>query len=155
VIWLLLLLVLTNLVAIGVAFGLWRLCSHADAEATPEIAELLATVARQRAAMGGARRIISVEILNPIELAGTRGRVIGIAGSLAPGLTRRVVYDQAMKTLRRQLAEQRVVADVRLHTLRPQRPEPPAVTQQDSGYVDVVETAQQPDLAEPEIPPND
>src|SRR4051794_2184605 len=69
------------------------------------------------------RRIITIEILNPIELAGTRGRLAGIAGSLAPGITRRVVYDQAIKNLRRQLAEERVVADVRVHTVSPARPD--------------------------------
>lgn len=134
--WLLLLLVVTNLVAIGLAAALWRLRPR-DVEPTPELAELLANVARQPGAIG-TRRIISVEILNPIELAGTRGRVIGIAGSLAPGITRRVVYDQAMKTLRRQLAEQQVVADVRLHTLRPQPAEPRAAGE---AYIDVVEPA--------------
>lgn len=67
------------------------------------------------------RRIISVEILNPIELAATRGRVAGLAGSLAPGLTRRVVYDQTVKVLRQRLVEERVMADVRVHTVRQHR----------------------------------
>ena len=65
------------------------------------------------------RRVITVEILNPLELAANRGRVAGIAGSLAPGLVRRMVHDQTLKRLQRELAAQRVAADVRLHTLRP------------------------------------
>jgi hypothetical protein len=65
------------------------------------------------------RRIITVEVLNPIELAGSRGRIAGIAGSLAPGITRRVVYDQVLARLRRQLADENVAADVRLHIMRP------------------------------------
>jgi len=63
--------------------------------------------------------VITIEILNPIELAATRGRLVGMAGSLAPGLTRRIVYDQAVRNKKRQLAEEHVVADVRVHTLRP------------------------------------
>jgi len=65
------------------------------------------------------RRLITVEILNPLELAASRGgRIAGLAGSLAPGLTRRVVYDQTLKTLRSELVRMAVHADVRLHTLR-------------------------------------
>ena len=70
------------------------------------------------------RRVITVEILNPLELAANRGRVAGIAGSLAPGLVRRMVHDQTLKRLQRELAAQRVAADVRLHTLRPVVTEP-------------------------------
>ena len=65
------------------------------------------------------RRLITIEVLNPIELVGSRGRMASIAGSLAPGLARRLVYDQVLKTLRRELADKQVVADVRLHQLRP------------------------------------
>jgi hypothetical protein len=63
--------------------------------------------------------VITIEILNPIELAGTRGWWAGIAGSLAPGLTNRVVYDQAIRLVRTQLADHDVVADVRLHVFDP------------------------------------
>jgi len=76
------------------------------------------TAPRPAGLTGKTRRLISVEILNPMELVNNRGRVAGLAGSLAPGLARRVVYDQALKTLRRQLENKQVLADVRLHTLR-------------------------------------
>jgi hypothetical protein len=72
------------------------------------------------------RRLITIEVLNPIELVGSRGRVASLAGSLAPGIARRLVYDQVLKTLRRELADKQVVADVRLHQLRP-LPRPVAV----------------------------
>jgi hypothetical protein len=66
------------------------------------------------------RRLITIEILNPRELATSRaGRIAGLASTVAPGLTRRVVYDQTYKTLRRELDRMAVQADVRLHTLRP------------------------------------
>jgi hypothetical protein len=68
------------------------------------------------------RRIITVEILNPIELAASRGRLAGVAGSLAPGIIRRIVYDQAVRNMRRQMVHEKVIADVRLHTVQP-RPE--------------------------------
>jgi hypothetical protein len=81
---------------------------------------------------GRDRRLITVEILNPIELATARGgRVAGLAGTLAPGLTRRIVYDQTLRILRRELTGKDVLADVRVHTLRtvakqavPKQPEP-------------------------------
>jgi hypothetical protein len=66
------------------------------------------------------RRLLTIEVLNPLELATARGgRIAGLAGSIAPGLTRRIVYDQVFKILRRELDRMGVHADVRLHTLRP------------------------------------
>lgn len=88
----------------------------------PEAAAALDGTPRPAVPKGTTRRLISIEILNPIELAGTRGRLVGLAGSLAPGLTRRIVYDQTLRILRQQLVEQQVLADVRLHTLRPAPP---------------------------------
>jgi hypothetical protein len=87
------------------------------------------------------RRLITIEVLNPLELASTRaGRLAGLAGTLAPGLTRKLVYDQVYKTLQRELDRMAVHADVRLHTLRsvplPQRVRPPA--RPDDRVVDAV-----------------
>lgn len=74
------------------------------------------------------RRLITIEVLNPLELATARGgRIAGLAGTLAPGFTRRLVYDQVFKTLRTELDAMAVHADVRLHTLRAiARPQPSA-----------------------------
>jgi hypothetical protein len=124
-------LVVTNLAALG---GLaWFLLRPADQPAPDRDAGAsLSATSRPAASSSGTRRLITIEILNPIELAGTRGRLAGIAGSLAPGITRRVVYDQAMKLVKRQLSNEKVVADVRLHVMRPAtappRPVPPAIT---------------------------
>ncbi len=68
---------------------------------------------------GTTRRLISIEILNAGVLAGGRGRLAGLAHAVAPGLTRRVVYDQVVAILREQLAAQHVEADVRVHVVRP------------------------------------
>jgi hypothetical protein len=119
---LLIVLILTNLGTLGVlAWFALRPVEHPRPDQT---------VRRSLDARGPAtsttsvRRVITIEILNPIELAGTRGRWAGVAGSLAPGLTNRLVYDQAIKLVRRQLSEHHVVADVRLHVFDPSVPDP-------------------------------
>ena len=138
-------LVVTNLATLG---GLVWLHLRPQEHPAPDplVAASLEST-RPPTATSGLRRIITIEILNPIELAGTRGRLAGIAGSLAPGITRRIVYDQAIRNLRHQLIQERVVADVRLHQVRPAtaaeqaRPEHPTV-------VEVVEAAP-PDVEPP------
>lgn len=122
---LVILLIVTNLVTIGllayVAF--WP---PGEAGPDPRLAQALDGSLPRTVSATGTRRVISVEVLNVIELARTRGRLAGLAGSLVPGLTARIVYDQTIKTMRRQLVEEQVVADVRLHTLRPLPPARPA-----------------------------
>jgi hypothetical protein len=124
-VWILLVVLIgTNLATLGV-LG-WYLLRPAT-EPAPDGAvagSLHGTPRRAGSSTSSVRRMITIEILNPIELAGSRGRWAGIAGTLAPGLTNRVVYDQALKLVRRQLANHDVVADVRLHVLDPSRPEP-------------------------------
>jgi YD repeat-containing protein len=118
---LVILLVGTNLVTLGVLA--WFLLRPAEQPAPDEkLARALSAAAGASSSSTGSRRLITIEILNPIELAGTRGRLVGIAGSFAPGITRRLVYDQAMKLVRRHLAAEKVVADVRLHVFRPDEP---------------------------------
>jgi hypothetical protein len=161
---LVILLVVMNVGTLGILLrGHWRSSPAPDPPTEPGLRAALDATAPAVAAPAGTRRLISIEILNPVELAGTRGRVLGVAGSLAPGLTRRIVYDQVAKILRSQLGERQVVADVRVHTLRtaarmepvqPVRPvqpaqpvartEPPqpdsALAADPGGYVDEVET---------------
>ena len=114
---LLILLIVTNLVTVGVlAWFALRPVEHLHPDAT--VARRLDN-RRPASSTTSVRRVITIEILNPIELAGSRGWWAGIAGSLAPGLTNRVVYDQAMRLVRGQLADHNVVADVRLHVFDP------------------------------------
>jgi hypothetical protein len=116
---LVILLIVTNLATLGVlARFLLRPADQPGPD--PALTPPLSATLRPSSSASGIRRLITVEVLNPIELAGTRGRLAGIAGSLAPGLTRRLVHDQVLKSLRRQLAEERVVADVRLLVVRPE-----------------------------------
>jgi hypothetical protein len=58
---------------------------------------------------------ISIEILNPIELAAKESRMAGTMGGLAPGLIRGIVYRRTTSMLRDQLAENGVQAEVQLH----------------------------------------
>jgi hypothetical protein len=118
---LVIMLVVTNVVTLAV---LARFLLRPAEQPAPDekLARALTVAAGASSSSAGTRRVITIEVLNPIELAGTRGRLVGIAGSLAPGITRRLVYDQVLKTLRRQLADERVVADVRLLVMRPEDP---------------------------------
>ena len=111
------LLVVTNVATLSM-LGWLMLRPPADQEPDEIVASVLDGAPRPSGALG-IRRIITIEILNPIELAGSRSRVAGIAGSLIPSITRRVVYDQALKQIRRDMREHNVIADVRLHTVRP------------------------------------
>ncbi len=135
-------LIATNLATLGGLVWL-HLRPQQHPAPDPMVAASLESV-RPATSTSSLRRIITIEILNPIELAGTRGRLAGIAGSLAPGITRRIVYDQAIRNLRHQLVQERVVADVRLHQVRPAtaaeraRPDHPSV-------VEVVEAPPEPE----------
>jgi hypothetical protein len=117
-------LAVTNLATVGVlARLLLRRLDHPGPSRS--VAAVLDAAPPPELSSSATRQIISIEILNPIELAGSRGRWAGLAGSLVPGITRRVVYDQAVKMVRKHLLDEKVVADVRVHTVRP-APRPPA-----------------------------
>lgn len=73
----------------------------------PDAATLLNT--------GGA--LITIEILNPVELASQESPLAGPLGRVAPGLIRRLVYQRAAEMLRQQLGEHGVQAEVRIHGL--------------------------------------
>ena len=111
-------LVIVVLVATNVATGL-ALLRHRRAGSTVDDAVEVFEAPRPSAVTSRDRRLITVEILNPIELATNHGgRLGGLAGTLVPGFTRRMVYDRTLATLRTELDRMAVHADVRLHTLR-------------------------------------
>ena len=60
-------------------------------------------------------RIITVEILNPLEVAAKRVKLASVVGSVAPSVIAKVVYEQTAKIMRNQLSLQGVEAEVRLH----------------------------------------
>jgi hypothetical protein len=63
----------------------------------------------------GRQRFLTVEILNPLELARAQHKLAGVAGAVAPSAVRALVYEQAAKITRTQLAERGVAADVQIH----------------------------------------
>lgn len=63
----------------------------------------------------GTRRILAVEILNPVELATSRVKAARLLGAVRPGLLTKVVYDQAAKQVVDQLEVEGVLTDVRIH----------------------------------------
>lgn len=65
----------------------------------------------------GKPALISIEILNPMALAAQESRFAGVLGSVTPGLLRGIVYKRTADTLRAQLLEYGVEAEVRLHGL--------------------------------------
>lgn len=117
-----------------------------------QVRAALAALARQGPPSARARQFVSVEILNPLELANTRGRLFGLAGSFAPGLTRRMVYDQTVKEMKRQLVAQHVIADVHVHNLRPveqqaptdDRSDPRTLLVEPANFVDEIDLPTQP-----------
>lgn len=113
-------LAVTNLVTLGV---LARALLRPEPVTASDVDLDEAFAAQRHDGTARTRRLISVEILNPLELARSRGRMAGLAGAIVPNLTTRIVYDQTLKILRHELTGKDVVADVRLHTLRPARPQ--------------------------------
>lgn len=65
----------------------------------------------------GAACFVSLEILNPVELAAKESSFAGPLGSIAPGLLRKIVYQRAVAIIREDLLKHGVVAEVKIHGL--------------------------------------
>lgn len=61
------------------------------------------------------RPIITIEILNPLELASSQVRAAALVGSWRPDMITKIVYDEAVKQIVAQFAEEGVVAEVVIH----------------------------------------
>jgi hypothetical protein len=83
-----------------------RARSQALAAAADEIPAELRQLARDGASM------LSIRILNPMELAAQKHWVAGVAGRLTPGLVRHIVSREAAKIVRQELPKYGVVAQV-------------------------------------------
>lgn len=77
------------------------------------------TLAGAPAVPEGLRRIVcegtpmlSIRILNPMELAAQKHWLAGVAGRITPGLVRRVVAHEAVKMVRTEVLKWGVVAEV-------------------------------------------
>lgn len=59
--------------------------------------------------------LISIQLLNPMELAMQQSKLASALGSLSPSLLRRIVHNEAIKITRRELERHGAKAQVRLH----------------------------------------
>jgi hypothetical protein len=59
--------------------------------------------------------LLSIEILNPMQVAATQSWFASTFGSLTPGLVRRVVYERAVGIVRQEVLKHGLEAEVRLH----------------------------------------
>ncbi len=66
----------------------------------------------------GPRKVLVVEILNPIQLATSRTRAASLLAAVRPSLLTKVVYEQASKNVVGRLEEEGVLADVQVHAAR-------------------------------------
>ena len=66
----------------------------------------------------GPRRLIVVEILNPIELATSQVKAASLLSAVRPAMLTKIVYDQAVRQVVDQLGKQGVQADVQIHAGR-------------------------------------
>ncbi len=105
-----------NLVAIVVlVFAARRLRSRVQA-LTERVAALAgAPLALESSVVAGKKRLITVELLNPIDMAAAQNKYSGMAGAVAPELIRSIVYKKAAEALRDGLVEQGVEAEVIVH----------------------------------------
>ena len=65
-------------------------------------------------APGGRRELLTIEILNPVELAASQHWAAGTLGSMAPALLRKLVYERAVGVAERMLVEHGAEAVVRV-----------------------------------------
>lgn len=63
-------------------------------------------------------RVILVRILNPLELAEAQTKAAGMLHRVRPALLSKIVYEQAAAQLSERLADEGVVAEVKIHAGR-------------------------------------
>lgn len=68
-------------------------------------------------ASAGKRRLITVELLNPMELAAKESWFVRQFGSLTPALIHKLVYEQARNRVERQMPNFGAKAEVKVHAV--------------------------------------
>lgn len=58
--------------------------------------------------------LLSIRILNPMELAAQKHWLAGVAGRVTPGLVRKIVCQEALKIVSQELPKYGVVAEVKV-----------------------------------------
>ena len=71
------------------------------------------------AALGdGTRRLLVVEILNPLDVALSRNKAAGVVAAMAPERLRRIVLEQAAREMVTEMAAEGLEVEVRVHAAR-------------------------------------
>ncbi|TQL68398.1 hypothetical protein FB381_2287 [Nocardioides albertanoniae] len=117
--------VLALVIALAAAVVAWRL-QRANKTLRAETIGLLwrleqADMSAPRGAYGElppADRLLSIRILNPLELASAQTKVATMLHRVRPALLSKMVYEQAAESLRERLADEGVVAEVKVHADR-------------------------------------
>ncbi len=69
-----------------------------------------------RALIGTERPLLlSIEILNPMQVAAEKSWLAGALGTLTPNLVRRLVYERTQEVLQQEVLKHGLEAEVRLH----------------------------------------
>ena len=74
-----------------------------------------ATGAEARRLLPVGTALLSIEILNPLELASRESRMAGVLGQVTPTLLRKLVYERVREQLLQDLPQHGVEAEIRLH----------------------------------------
>lgn len=95
---------------------LWRVQRSLNSRLRQLAPNLSTDPARNFELVSAARpSLLSIEILNPMELAAKETWMAGVLGSVTPTLVRRMVYLRAAQIVREQLKEYGATAEVRQH----------------------------------------
>jgi hypothetical protein len=66
----------------------------------------------------GNRRLLVVEVLNPLDVALSRNKAAGVLAAMAPERLRKIVLEQASREMVAEMAEQGLEVEVRVHAAR-------------------------------------
>jgi hypothetical protein len=114
-----LVIVVVNVVLLGLLARKLLVLDSAQKALRIELAQLTPgdalPPALDKAFAAGRKRLLTVEILNPLQLATAHTKLAGLAGGIAPAAVRALVYDQAAKITKQELAKQQVEADVQVY----------------------------------------
>jgi hypothetical protein len=66
----------------------------------------------------GSRRLLVVEVLNPLDVALSRNKAAGVVAAMAPERLRKIVLEQAAREMVAEMAAEGLEAEVRVHAAR-------------------------------------
>jgi hypothetical protein len=147
----LLLLVCSVLLVIVMVLGFvaWRWSRRIDDHITQPPPPAAVLQGARSVAKG---RVLTIEILNPLELAASQNWVAGIASSLAPALVTKIVYERAAKQMKEELGKFGVEAIVQIQTGVAPTPSSPPSKQAATKPTTTKPSTTKPSSAKPSAP---